>query len=290
MFEDFLTKVGAVDMHIYLGSGDLLVTQHGLDGAQVGTALEEVGGKAVAEGMRTDILLDSRLLSIILYIYKEGDAAELGAALGADEDIVLVAGLGLDRHPDNEPLAEFCHSLFANGDKALLASLAMNADIALLEEELAHLKVTELADTQAAAVEHLDDGIIAHALRLALVDSLLDGIYLWNAQHLGQVLAYLRVLEQLGGIGLYLLLQDQEAIEGAHTAEDAGHTARLDTQVLKGSREMVQLFERDMAEVDAKVGIVVQELLQVAHIGIQGVARVGALETEILHITPQNLR
>ncbi len=277
-------------MGVYLGGAYRLMAQHGLNGTQVGTALQEVGGKAVAEGMGADILLDAGTLGIVLDIDKEGDAAQLGASLGANEDIVFVSGLGLDGDPDHKPLAQLLYGLLAYGDKALLAPLAVNTDIALLEEELAHLEVTELADAQAAAVEHLYDGIVAHALRLALVYSLLDGVYLLNAEHLGQVLAYLGILEQLGGVGLYLLLQDQKTIERTHAAEDAGHTARLDAQILKGAREMVQLLEGDMAEVDTHIGIVVKELLQIAHIGIQRVARVGPLEPEILHITPQYLR
>ncbi len=142
MLEDFLTEVGAVDMHIYLGSRNILVAQHGLDGAQVGTALKEVSGKTMAESMGADILLDACPLGIVLNIDKKSDATEFRAALGADEDIILVAGLGLDRHPDNKPQAELFHGLFTNGNQAFLSPLAMNTDITLLQKELAHLKVT----------------------------------------------------------------------------------------------------------------------------------------------------
>ena len=45
-----------------------------------------------------------------------------------------------------------------------------------------------------------------------------------------------------------------------------------------------------MAEVYPRIGIIVQQFLQVPHISIQGITGVGTLQTQILHITPQNLR
>ena len=43
--EDFVAQAGAVDVDVDFGGGDALVAQHLLDGAQVGSALEQVGGE-----------------------------------------------------------------------------------------------------------------------------------------------------------------------------------------------------------------------------------------------------
>ena len=59
VLQDFVAQAGAVDVDVYFGGGDALVAQHLLDGAQVGTALEQVGGKAVAQGVGTDDLAHS---------------------------------------------------------------------------------------------------------------------------------------------------------------------------------------------------------------------------------------
>ena len=48
VLQDFVAQAGAVDVDVDLGRGDALVAQHLLDGTQVGTALEQVGGEAVA--------------------------------------------------------------------------------------------------------------------------------------------------------------------------------------------------------------------------------------------------
>ncbi len=46
-----LLQVIPVHVRINLGGGDVGVTQHLLDGPQVGAALKQMGGKTVAEGM-----------------------------------------------------------------------------------------------------------------------------------------------------------------------------------------------------------------------------------------------
>ena len=49
------------DVGVDHGGPDVRVSQQGLDGANVGTALQEMSGKGVPERMRTDPLVDSRL-------------------------------------------------------------------------------------------------------------------------------------------------------------------------------------------------------------------------------------
>ena len=54
--EDLVAQAGAVNVDIDFGSGDALMTQHLLDGSQVGSALEQMGGKAVAQRVWADDL------------------------------------------------------------------------------------------------------------------------------------------------------------------------------------------------------------------------------------------
>ena len=49
-----------------LGGGDIRVAQHFLDGAQIRTVLQQVGGKGVAQRMGSNVLLDPRLLLVVL--------------------------------------------------------------------------------------------------------------------------------------------------------------------------------------------------------------------------------
>ena len=57
MFYYLLTQTCTVDVGIYFGCRDTLVTEHCLYHTEVCTALEQMGGKGVAEGVRADTFL-----------------------------------------------------------------------------------------------------------------------------------------------------------------------------------------------------------------------------------------
>ncbi len=57
-FVDFF-EVGIGDVGVDLGSADVGMAEHGLDGAEVSAVHEEVGGEAVAESVRGDMLRDA---------------------------------------------------------------------------------------------------------------------------------------------------------------------------------------------------------------------------------------
>ena len=54
-------EVFPVQVGIDLCGGDAFVSQHFLDGAEVGAAFDEVGGEGVTEGMGGDVLCDTGL-------------------------------------------------------------------------------------------------------------------------------------------------------------------------------------------------------------------------------------
>ena len=60
---DFAAEHLAVYVGIDFRRGNALVAQHALDGSQVGTSFQQVGGKGVAEGMWTDVFGDAGFLS-----------------------------------------------------------------------------------------------------------------------------------------------------------------------------------------------------------------------------------
>lgn len=55
------------DMGIDLCGGDGGMPEHGLDGAYIGTILEEIGSEAVTQGVRVDVLHDASLGGIVLH-------------------------------------------------------------------------------------------------------------------------------------------------------------------------------------------------------------------------------
>ena len=59
MFYDFTAQSVPVNMCVNFCCSDRFVAQHTLYGAQVGSSFKQVGGKGMAEGMGTDVLVDS---------------------------------------------------------------------------------------------------------------------------------------------------------------------------------------------------------------------------------------
>ncbi len=74
MFDDFCAQHRAVDMGIDLGSGDGFMPQHGLNGAQVSSSLQQVGSKRMTERVRTNGLLDACLFGQLFDEMEHHDA------------------------------------------------------------------------------------------------------------------------------------------------------------------------------------------------------------------------
>lgn len=61
MLKDFLSEGVRVDVRVNLGSTDIFVTEHRLNGAQVGSAFQKGRSKRVTERVRGDGFRDSGL-------------------------------------------------------------------------------------------------------------------------------------------------------------------------------------------------------------------------------------
>src|ERR1044072_8672771 len=80
------------DVGVNLGGRDVGVPQHDLHAPQVGAALQEVGGEAVAEDVGREAVEDAGLLAVLRQVDPEGLAGEWAAA-GGDEEIAAGAVL-----------------------------------------------------------------------------------------------------------------------------------------------------------------------------------------------------
>lgn len=288
MLQNLLSEVALVDVHIDLGCADVFVAEHGLDSSQIGPSLQELRGKTVAESVWADVFLDSRFLGILFNIYEERYPAEVLASPKRDEDVVVLARFYCDALSDDEPLPQLLDGVLADGNQSFLPSLTMNSDVSLFEIEFAQLQVHQLADSEATTEQDFYDGEVANAFRFAQVYRSFYRIDFRQAQHFRQVFAYFRTLEQLCRVGLDLFLDSQETVERTDSTQDSSHGARSHTKLLQRLRELVQLLERDLAEIDALVRIVVEELLEVLEIGVERVRGVRTLEPQILEVTADN--
>ena len=284
MFQDFLSQMTPIDMHVNLRRRDVLVSQHRLNGSQIGSSLQQMSGKAVAESVWTDDFLDISKLGILLDVDEETDATHVATAFGGDKDIIFLAWLYLDTLSSHKPPAKFLDGFPADWNKTLLASFPMHAYETFFEKEVADFQVAKLAHSQAAAIEHLDDGTVALPLWLTHVDHSLYAVYFLQAQHFWQMLSDLWTLEQFCRVGGNLLFQSEEAVKGAHSAQDASCASRRHSQVSQRACKMVQLLQGYLPVIDAFVGIIVEQLLQVFDVCIQRVVCVRTFQSEVLDI------
>src|SRR4029077_10191739 len=85
-----LLEAVAGEVRVHLGGGDVGVAEHLLDGAQVATAGEQVGGEAVAQGVRAHLAREPGVAGVALDDLVETLAGQRPAA-EVDEQLRLVA-------------------------------------------------------------------------------------------------------------------------------------------------------------------------------------------------------
>lgn len=71
MLQYFLPQMSTVQMDIDFGSGYILMPEHHLYGSQVGSAFQKMGGKTMAECVRTDVLAHPREFGVFFDVDKE---------------------------------------------------------------------------------------------------------------------------------------------------------------------------------------------------------------------------
>ena len=141
-----------IHVHVYLGGTQIFVSQHVLNGTQVGASLNKVRGKTMAEGMGRYFLGYACLLSIVLDEDEKGDAGELLASGAGDKDIVFVPALYLYVLTDIKPCSQLSDGLGRYGYEALLVAFSMNANKAVVQEQIGYGQIGQFADSQATTI------------------------------------------------------------------------------------------------------------------------------------------
>src|SRR5665213_91801 len=147
-----LAQAACVDVAVDLRRRERAVAEQLLDRAEIGAALEQVGGEGVAEtmGMRRDATQRARVEPV--------------AAHGEEQGVVGARGEGgacfvqVARHPVRRLLAEW--------DDALLAALAVpDVDELLLEVDVCEVEADGFRAPQAGRVHELDEGAVPQVER-----------------------------------------------------------------------------------------------------------------------------
>lgn len=177
----YLAEVGVGDVGIDLGGGDVGVAEHGLDGAKVGTIHEEIGGEAVAEGVRRDVLRDAGLAGVFLDDALDGARSEAAEITGGVELALVFAVVEEEGGEGIGAGVEIILDAFGGGlgdkDGAVFLAFAADDEFATFEIDTITVKFSEFGDTEAAREEEFDDGAVAETGFVAGVDGVEEIFY-----------------------------------------------------------------------------------------------------------------
>lgn len=242
----FFTQTAAVYVGINLSSGYLFMTQHTLDGSQIGSALQKVGGKRVTERMWTHRLVYAGQGGKIFHNVKNHYPGQGPSAADTQEQVrlrsrfdIYVATVGKIEFNLMDRPARY-------RNEALLAALAGNPDETLVEEKVLHLERTQFRYTQTAAVHSLYHSPVALTFRQREVYHAYNAVYLGDRKYIRKMTAYLGGLKQFTGIVLAVSVQTQEPEQGLYSRYYAGLGSGSYTQVTHGSRKGVQVIQSDV--------------------------------------------
>lgn len=154
-------------MGVDLGGADVGVTEEGLDGADIGTIHEEIGGEGMAEGVRGDVLGDAGLPRVFFDHALDGSRREAAVvARGVDGALVFavvekegVKGIVAD----GEIISDGTSGGLGDEDGAVFVSLATNDELAAVEVDRVAIEPDKLGDTEATGKEKLDNGAISES-------------------------------------------------------------------------------------------------------------------------------
>ena len=143
------------------------MTQHLLDGAQIRTVLQQVGGKRVAQRMGGDVLLDTRFLLVVLDELPEALTAHPLAA-HVDKQGGLLRRFHQLRPDLGYVVAERPDRGVVQGDDSL-PPLAFAVEHPGGQIQVVYIQGDELADPDSGGIEQLQHSPVPEALQVGTV-------------------------------------------------------------------------------------------------------------------------
>ena len=184
-----------------------------------------------------------------------------------------------------KPALKLGDGLAGDGNEALLGAFSLHTDELFVEIEVAQLEVYELRDAQSAREEHLHDGHIALGFLLAAGgNGCFQAVDLLRGEHLGQVVRLVGRLEKLGGVVVYIAVEEQKPVERTHSAEYAGLRARPYAEVGERGREVLKVVESGLEKLFLLAVEIRQQLVEVAQICLYGVGRIASRQLQVAAI------
>ncbi len=154
------------DVGIDLGSGDRGVAKHRLDASNIGAISEQIGGKAVAEGMGVDVFQDTGFGGIVLDDAGDtagGQAERLAPAIFSVDESFLGIGDKKGRIDIAAAVERGLESRFCFGrdeDDTELSAFAPDAEFFFFEVDMAPIEADQLRNAEAGRKQQFENGSV----------------------------------------------------------------------------------------------------------------------------------
>ena len=167
----------------------------------------------MAEGVGGDFLVDAGEEGLRLDHVEDGNPAEGLPEAVQEGDVVVFRGGRL--RTDGEVFPEGLERSLPHRDNAFLVAFAGHPDEAFFRIDVGDEQSAGFGDAQAAAVEDLKYGLVAHASPAVRLHSVDDGGHLLHGEHFREVAAHLGGIHAVAGVFGALAFEDEPVEERA---------------------------------------------------------------------------
>ena len=239
--QEFAAQDASVHVEVDFSGGDRFVAKHLLDGPEVRSPFEQMGGETVPQRMRRHFVGNAGCRRQIPDNVEDHDSRQSRPATVQEQDIAIA---GLDRSPGPliEIFANQIDSHWRERRKPLLRAFSLYQHEPVVEREPRNPQPAQFRHSKPAAVERLDYSIVAQRLILVPVYGRYHGVDLLRAKHVGQLPAPLGHLYQLGRIPLDHPANFQIAEKSPDPGYKSAQRRRTQSHLTEIAQQLVQMI------------------------------------------------
>ena len=270
-------------VRVYLRRREIGMAEHQLDRAQVGAAIEQMGGKGVPQNVRAHRARQPGAADVLLQDLPEADSTE-GPATGVHEQPRRRSSLQQFPAGAGTIALNPVGRLLADGHQALLAPLADACEVLLREVQVDQPDGDQLADAEAGCIQQFDHRAIAEAERRRDVGLRDQPIDFFERKELRQRGPRARRAQVVGWIVFDRAIQGEVAIEAADGGDQARDRTRGEAARALIADERFEIAAVEPVDAALEAGGKRGERGEVASVALQRVLGEPALDAQMIQI------
>ncbi len=172
-------------MGIDLGGGDICKNENELDGTEISTTFEKMGGKGMPENMGADVFINPGNERCLLHNLPE---AQAGHGMRLSGDKAEIAFFPLEQIGTG--IAKICRQallgLFAKGNQPFLGTLPHHPQKTHAKIKCGNREPHQLGNPQSGGIEEMQHGVVPHRKRIRDIERIEKQVHLVKVKGKGQ--------------------------------------------------------------------------------------------------------